>query len=103
MEDNIILNLGGIDNARDFESHARDQLIEMSEFLPYDTRITASFNRVGDEYLVALKIKSRDLEIRDSQIDSSPYMALDLVTTRTRDQVYSWWYRRFDYATGLSS
>lgn len=101
--DNIIINLGEMDNAREFESHVRDQLIVLAECVPYGSRITASFSKVDSEYLVALRIKSRDLEIRDTQIDSSPYMALDLVTLRARDQIYSWWYRRFDYASGMSS
>src|SRR5262245_14872895 len=101
--DNIIINLGDMDNCREFEAHARDLLISLAETVPYGSRITASFSKVGEEYLVALRIKSRDLEIRDSQIDSSPYMALDLVTLRARDQIYSWWYRRFDYVSGMNS
>jgi len=102
MEDNIIIQLGDMDNCHEFEAHARDVLLTLAECVPYGSRITASFSKVGDEYLVALRIKSRDLEIRDTQIDSSPYMALDLVCLRSRDQIYSWWYRRFDYVAGMN-
>jgi hypothetical protein len=97
--ENIILNLGNIDEVSEFERHAREALLNLAECAPYDSLLTASVNRYGDNHVVSLRLKSKDLDLRDSQVDTCPYIALDQAIYRIRDEIYAWWDRRFDYVS----